>query len=65
MEKEIAEGKFIESAEFSSNMYGTSKKAVSDVCISGRICVLDIDMQVGVAMLVCALEGMVWAWDCV
>ena len=48
MEKEIAEGKFIESAEFSSNLYGTSKKAVSDVCTSGRICVLDIDMQVDV-----------------
>ena len=47
MEKEIAEGNFIESAEFSSNLYGTSKKAVMDVSSSGRICVLDIDMQVG------------------
>jgi guanylate kinase len=45
MERDIAEGKFIESAEFSSNLYGTSKKAVSDVCTSGQICVLDIDMQ--------------------
>ncbi|XP_062519185.1 guanylate kinase-like isoform X2 [Corticium candelabrum] len=45
MEKEIAEGNFIESAEFSSNLYGTSKKAVMDVSSSGRICVLDIDMQ--------------------
>ena len=46
MEAEIADGKFIESAVFSSNMYGTSKRAVADVLQAGRICVLDIDMQV-------------------
>ncbi|XP_065834639.1 guanylate kinase-like isoform X2 [Oscarella lobularis] len=45
MEAEIADGKFIESAVFSSNMYGTSKRAVADVLQAGRICVLDIDMQ--------------------
>ncbi|ORX87843.1 guanylate kinase [Basidiobolus meristosporus CBS 931.73] len=45
MEKEIAAGKFIESAEFSGNLYGTSIQAVQDVVNSGKICILDIDMQ--------------------
>ncbi|KAI8579999.1 hypothetical protein K450DRAFT_238861 [Umbelopsis ramanniana AG] len=45
MIKEVAEGKFIESATFSGNMYGTSIKAVQDVVARGKICVLDIDMQ--------------------
>eukprot|EP01137_Pigoraptor_chileana_P037136 Opistho-2@33758 len=41
----ISEGQFIENAEFSGNMYGTSKRAVHDVLGKGRICILDIDMQ--------------------
>ncbi|CAO3612772.1 unnamed protein product [Cunninghamella blakesleeana] len=45
MESEVAEGKFIESATFSGNMYGTSIKAVQDVVDSGKVCILDIDMQ--------------------
>ncbi|KAI9489446.1 guanylate kinase [Zychaea mexicana] len=45
MEAEIAAGKFIESATFSGNMYGTSIKAVEDVVESGKVCMLDIDMQ--------------------
>ncbi|GAB5593809.1 guanylate kinase [Umbelopsis nana] len=45
MIKEVEEGKFIESATFSGNMYGTSIKAVEDVVARGKVCVLDIDMQ--------------------
>lgn len=45
MTKEVAEGKFIESAIFSGNMYGTSIAAVSDVAATGRRCLLDIDLQ--------------------
>ena len=45
MTKAIENGEFIEWAEFSGNMYGTSKKAVSDVLKTGKVCVLDIDMQ--------------------
>merc|ERR1711894_771212 len=30
---------------FSGNMYGTSKSAVNDVLNSGKICILDIDVQ--------------------
>ena len=38
-------GEFIETAQFSGNMYGTSCKAVSDVQNAGQICILDIEMQ--------------------
>nr|XP_040026380.1 guanylate kinase isoform X5 [Gasterosteus aculeatus aculeatus]XP_040026381.1 guanylate kinase isoform X5 [Gasterosteus aculeatus aculeatus] len=45
MQTGIEKGDFIESAEFSGNMYGTSKAAVQDVQAKNLICVLDIDMQ--------------------
>jgi guanylate kinase len=45
MDSLIAGGAFLESAEFSKNVYGTSFEAVRDVHASGRTCVLDIDLQ--------------------
>lgn len=45
MKKAIENGEFIEHAEFSGNFYGTSHKAVDDVSKTGRICILDVDMQ--------------------
>ncbi|OZJ05137.1 hypothetical protein BZG36_01395 [Bifiguratus adelaidae] len=45
MMEEVSKGKFIESATFSGNMYGTSIKAVKDVVDAGKVCMLDIDMQ--------------------
>ncbi|KAK7085738.1 guanylate kinase [Halocaridina rubra] len=45
MQTSVDNGEFIEHAVYSGNMYGTSKKAVDDVLNSGRICILDIDMQ--------------------
>ena len=45
MQNAVAQGEFLESAEFSGNMYGTSKKSVEQVLSSGRICALDIDLQ--------------------
>lgn len=42
---QIANGEFIESAEFSGNIYGTSKKAVQDVLDQNRVCILDVDEQ--------------------
>ena len=40
------QGGFIEHAKFGGNYYGTSVKAVKDVAEKGRICVLDIEMEV-------------------
>ncbi|XP_056326925.1 guanylate kinase isoform X1 [Danio aesculapii] len=45
MQTSVANGEFIESAEFSGNMYGTSKAAVQAVQAQNLICILDIDMQ--------------------
>ncbi|KAK9731910.1 Guanylate kinase [Popillia japonica] len=41
----IKNNEFIENAEFSGNMYGTSKLAVEHVLSDGKVCVLDIDVQ--------------------
>ena len=38
-------GDFIETAEFSGNMYGTSKTAVQTIQEKGQICILDLEMQ--------------------
>lgn len=42
-----AQGAFLEFADVHGNMYGTSLEAVAAVGRSGRIAVLDIDVQVG------------------
>eukprot|EP00808_Paulinella_micropora_P014326 g39536.t1 len=41
----VNDGKFIEHAEFSGNMYGTSTMAVQAVAAQGKICILEIDTQ--------------------
>ncbi|KAF9351921.1 hypothetical protein BGX26_010156 [Mortierella sp. AD094] len=45
MQQLIAQDRFLEHAVFSANHYGTSKTAVQDVVDSGKICILDIDLQ--------------------
>ncbi|KAF6280748.1 guanylate kinase 1 [Rhinolophus ferrumequinum] len=45
MQRDIAAGDFVEHAEFSGNLYGTSKAAVRAVQAVNRICVLDVDLQ--------------------
>jgi len=47
----VDEKGFIEHAQFGGNYYGTSVKAVKDVAEKGRICVLDIEMEVRVLSL--------------
>ena len=42
----VNDGGFIEYAKFGGNYYGTSVKAVKDVAEEGRICVLDIELEV-------------------
>ncbi|XP_072944501.1 guanylate kinase isoform X2 [Epargyreus clarus] len=41
----VEKGEFLETATFSGNMYGTSKRAVEAVRRSGKICVLDIEIE--------------------
>lgn len=41
----IEAGEFLESADVHGSYYGTSKAAVSAVTASGKICILDIDVQ--------------------
>ncbi|CAJ0625783.1 23352_t:CDS:2 [Entrophospora sp. SA101] len=41
----IKQNKFIEHAEFSGNLYGTSVDAVKAVADLGKICILDIELQ--------------------
>ena len=38
-------GEFIETAEFSGNMYATSKMAIKDIQDKGQICILDLEMK--------------------
>eukprot|EP00252_Welwitschia_mirabilis_P004976 TRINITY_DN1534_c0_g1_i1.p1 TRINITY_DN1534_c0_g1~~TRINITY_DN1534_c0_g1_i1.p1 ORF type:complete len:422 (+),score=94.74 TRINITY_DN1534_c0_g1_i1:526-1791(+) len=45
MEREIQEGKFLESAVVHGNLYGTSIAAVEAVADAGKRCILDIDVQ--------------------
>lgn len=40
------QGGFIEHAQFGSNFYGTSFKAVEAIEEKGRVCILDIEMEV-------------------
>jgi guanylate kinase len=41
---------FVEHAQFGGNHYGTSIKAINDIAEKGRICILDIEMEVCCAM---------------
>ncbi|XP_057213196.1 guanylate kinase 1b isoform X2 [Triplophysa rosa] len=45
MREGIDNSDFIENAEFSGNMYGTSKSSIEDVQAQNLICILDVDIQ--------------------
>ncbi|EDV40639.1 uncharacterized protein Dana_GF10608 [Drosophila ananassae] len=45
MEAAIAGDEFIETAEFTGNLYGTSKAAVREIQAKGRVCILDIEQK--------------------
>ncbi|KAH8270388.1 hypothetical protein KR018_009310 [Drosophila ironensis] len=45
MEAAIAGDEFIETAEFTGNLYGTSKEAVRAIQAQGRVCILDIEQK--------------------
>jgi guanylate kinase len=42
---------FVEHAQFGGNHYGTSVKAVEDIAEKGKICILDIEMEVRCSLL--------------
>jgi len=42
MEKDVADGLFLETAQVHNNMYGTSKKAVQDTLAAGKVAILDV-----------------------
>src|SRR5688572_5197239 len=48
----IKQNKFIEHAEFSGNLYGTSIAAVRSVSNQGKICILDIELNVSLKILI-------------
>lgn len=41
----VKNNEFLEHATFSGNTYGTSKRTVEEIENSGKICVLDIELQ--------------------
>ncbi|KAF9586683.1 guanylate kinase, partial [Lunasporangiospora selenospora] len=41
----VSRKEFVEHAEFSKNLYGTTIQAVKSVSDQGKVCILDIDMQ--------------------
>ncbi|KAI6234533.1 Guanylate kinase [Aphelenchoides fujianensis] len=45
MEEMIEKGEFVEHARFGGNIYGTSRKAVEAIQKTGRICILDVELQ--------------------
>ena len=60
MEAMIARGEFIEYAHVHTNIYGTSIAAVEAVSTAGKACLLDIDVQVGRALLGRDWDGSSW-----
>ncbi|KAL2717881.1 guanylate kinase isoform X2 [Vespula squamosa] len=45
MQKQIDNGEFLETASYSGNLYGTSKLAVENVQQTGKICILEIEIE--------------------
>ena len=45
IEEKLNNSEFIEFAEYSGNLYGTSKKSVEEVIKINRICILDVDIE--------------------
>ncbi len=51
-EKMISKDSFVENAKFGDNRYGTSKMTIENLTKSGRVVVLDIEMEVCVSSFV-------------
>jgi guanylate kinase len=49
-EEDLAAGKFLEYCEVHGNLYGTSYAAIRSVADSGRICILDVNIDGAIAI---------------
>lgn len=56
----IAEDGFVEHAKFGGNRYGTSKKMIKQIGATGRIVVLDIEMEVRHSTISLCCDYIVW-----
>ncbi|KAL2725771.1 guanylate kinase isoform X2 [Vespula maculifrons] len=45
LQKQIDNGEFLETTSYSGNLYGTSKLAVENVQRTGKICILEIEIE--------------------
>lgn len=50
MEQDIKDGKFLETCEVHGNLYGTSLAAIRSVIDSGKICVIDVNIDGAVSI---------------
>ena len=48
MEEDIRQNRFLEYGEYAENLYGTTFDAIRTTNKSGKMCVLDINPQVGI-----------------
>lgn len=52
MEADIRAGRYLEHGEYEGNLYGTRIDSIRGVVASGKVCVLDVNPQVLLALLV-------------
>lgn len=57
MEKEIAEGKFLEWGEYQDQLYGTKLDTIREVIQSGKMCIIDCNPQVRQPLVFCAIPN--------
>lgn len=51
MEADIRAGRYLEHGEYEGNLYGTRIDSIRGVVASGKVCVLDVNPQVILALL--------------
>ena len=47
MEADIKNGRFLEHGEYDGNLYGTKINSIHEVVDASKICILDVNPQVG------------------
>lgn len=57
MEADIRAGRYLEHGEYEGNLYGTRIDSIRGVVASGKVCVLDVNPQVLLALLVLVCQS--------